>query len=523
MSMHDIEEQRLSDAVPGRGGGSGDDLRLLLLENEGAEAEQRVATPLNLLVPGRPRQRRGLLPKACTMAADVAAAVGAMTVAFSLRVLIDVGEVTPAARSRHLLLGALSLPLWIMAFRRYRLYSARHVSSRLEEVGRIVHAVAAAVLMLAGVAYILRIDVARGWLAFTFVAGVVIVTAEREVMRRTFRRLRGRGRMLRRVIVVGANAEGRGVCTTLMGDQALGYQVLGFVDDSTFPGARPAAGPPVLGRLDETLEIVDRTGATGVVIATSAIDTGVCNRLTRQLVDRGIHVELSASLQDIASERLSVRTLGRHPVVYVQPVRRGGWRAVAKRGLDIGLSATILAATLPLLIAAAVGIAISSKGPVLFRQTRVGRNGEPFEILKLRSMVAGAEHWVGDLRAHNEADGPLFKIKGDPRVTPIGRILRRFSIDELPQMWNVLRGQMSLVGPRPALPEELHGWSTELHQRLRVKPGVTGTWQVSGRSDSSFEDYSRLDLYYVDNWSLWTDLALVAKTVPALVRSRGAY
>jgi exopolysaccharide biosynthesis polyprenyl glycosylphosphotransferase len=226
---------------------------------------------------------------------------------------------------------------------------------------------------------------------------------------------------------------------------------------------------------------------------------------------------------DIVPERLFVRALGRFPVVYVEPVRRNGWRAVAKRSFDIAVSSFALVIASPLLLLTAIAVKLDSRGPVLFRQTRVGRDSAPFTVRKFRSMVADAEEKLIDLRDQNECDGPLFKIRDDPRVTRVGKVLRKTSIDELPQLWNVLRGEMSLVGPRPALPSEVAAWPDPLYQRLRVRPGITGMWQVSGRSDNSFEEYARLDLTYVDNWSLATDLAILAKTVPAVLLRRGAH
>jgi exopolysaccharide biosynthesis polyprenyl glycosylphosphotransferase len=279
----------------------------------------------------------------------------------------------------------------------------------------------------------------------------------------------------------------------------------------------------VLCSIAETLRVAQETAVSGVVVATTAVDTETSNRLARQLTDAGLHVELSSSLRDIAAERLTVRPLGRCPVIYVEPVRRSGWRAAAKRGFDITVAAVGLVATAPVLVAAAVAVKLGSKGQVLFRQERLGRNGKLFRVLKFRTMVSSAEDLIVDLRALNQADGPLFKLRDDPRVTPVGRFLRRYSIDELPQLWNVLKGEMSLVGPRPALAAEMAAWSPELHNRLRVKPGVTGMWQVSGRSNCSFAEYTRLDLYYVDNWTLWSDLAIVAKTLPTLLSGRGAY
>jgi exopolysaccharide biosynthesis polyprenyl glycosylphosphotransferase len=268
--------------------------------------------------------------------------------------------------------------------------------------------------------------------------------------------------------------------------------------------------------------LADHPGAT-VIIASSSMSNTNVNRLARDLLEDGIHVELSSTLRDISLERLTVRPLGRYPVIYLEPVNRDGWRAFAKRAFDIAGASFGLVLTSPILLIAGLAIVVDSRGPILFRQTRVGKNHVPFTLLKLRSMVADAESRLAELKEHNEADGPLFKMRLDPRVTRVGRFLRATSIDELPQLWNVLRGDMSLVGPRPAPPSEAEHWDEELAQRLRVKPGITGMWQVSGRSESNFADYTRLDLYYVDNWSLATDLALLAKTLPVVLSRRGSY
>jgi exopolysaccharide biosynthesis polyprenyl glycosylphosphotransferase len=209
--------------------------------------------------------------------------------------------------------------------------------------------------------------------------------------------------------------------------------------------------------------------------------------------------------------------------MYIEPVKRVGWRAVMKRMFDLAVATVGLVFTAPILLAAAIATKLDSPGPVFFSQERIGRNGELFRVRKLRSMVVDAEARLDDLREQSEADGPLFKMRHDPRLTRVGRFLRATSIDELPQLWNVMRGEMSVVGPRPALASEAAEWSEDLRGRLRVKPGITGMWQVNGRSSASFDDYARHDLYYVDNWSLLTDLAIVAKTVPVVLGRRGAY
>jgi lipopolysaccharide/colanic/teichoic acid biosynthesis glycosyltransferase len=199
-----------------------------------------------------------------------------------------------------------------------------------------------------------------------------------------------------------------------------------------------------------------------------------------------------------------------------------GWQAVAKRALDVLVSAIALLGVAPVLLVLLVAVRRDG-GPALFRQERVGKDGVRFTVLKLRTMVVDAESRVAELRDRNEADGPLFKLRDDPRVTPIGRFLRKTSLDELPQLLNVLRGEMSLVGPRPALPSEVDEWDAELHARLDVKPGITGRWQVSGRSDADFATYRRLDLSYVEEWSILVDLAILLRTIPTVLFARGAY
>ncbi|MDH4160686.1 MAG: exopolysaccharide biosynthesis polyprenyl glycosylphosphotransferase, partial [Actinomycetota bacterium] len=250
---------------------------------------------------------------------------------------------------------------------------------------------------------------------------------------------------------------------------------------------------------------------------------GTSNRLIRTLTENGIHVELSSTLCDIAADRLTIRPLGRFPMVYIEPIRRHGWRAVAKRVFDLSTAALLLLVTLPIQALAMLAIKLNSPGPVFFKQQRVGRDGDLFWVYKLRTMVVGAEDLLENVRHLNEANGPLFKIKDDPRITSVGHLLRKTSVDELPQLINVIKGEMSLVGPRPALPEEVAEWEPTLFNRLRVQPGITGMWQVNGRSESDEGDYGQLDLYYVDNWTLYTDVSILVRTVPAVLLQRGAH
>jgi exopolysaccharide biosynthesis polyprenyl glycosylphosphotransferase len=449
-------------------------------------------------------------------------AMVALSLALSAFVSEEVAVESGPSRWRFLVLGVATLPAWLAIMSGQRLYNVRFIGRRIDEARRIFNATFLGTMAVALAGYFAGIDVPRTRIVVLFLVVTTLVSIEREVARRIFGALRERGKLVRNVVIAGANPEGRELAAMLRTDRWLGYRVLGFVDDDPATDPEPVPGVPLLGTVSDATNILRARPGASVIVAASAIESSTTNRLARELLDRGIHVELSSTLRDIASQRLVVRPLGRFPVVYVEPIQRDGWRRTAKRSFDLALALAALVATSPLVLAAMVAIRIDSPGPVLFRQVRVGRNGRPFEVLKLRTMVQDAEARRDELLAANEADGPLFKMRDDPRITRVGRFLRKSSIDELPQLWNVVRGEMSLVGPRPALPHETEAWDPLLTQRLRVTPGITGMWQVNGRSESSFEDYTRLDLYYVDNWSLLIDLAILAKTVPVVLLRRGA-
>jgi exopolysaccharide biosynthesis polyprenyl glycosylphosphotransferase len=474
-------------------------------------------TPIVAPVPGTTHWRRRAMPKFASALADALAITFAMGIAYRLS---ETSTIVPQnAEPRYLLLAIASLPGWLAVFAKYGLYSSRRITSRTQEYRQVFHAVGVAVVTMTLIAYALKIDVARRWLVLTFVFALALVALDRELTRRVFQHIRKGGRMMRPIVIVGANAEGQAIAEMLEKQPWLGYRVLGFVDDlRATDSTRTVFGPT-----SKTKDIVLDLHATGVVVATTAIDADTCNDLARELVEAGVHVELSSTLRDVASQRLLVRPLGRYPVVCLEPVRRAGWRGAAKRAWDVALASLGLVVAAPLMALVALLIKLDSHGPVLFRQRRIGKDGELFTIYKFRTMSNDAELRLAELEAENEADGPLFKIRNDPRTTRIGKVLRRFSIDEIPQLWNVIRGEMSMVGPRPALPSEAAKWAPRLRQRLMVKPGLTGMWQVNGRSNTTFEQYERLDLYYVDNWSLITDLMIIVRTIPTLLRRKGAY
>ena len=458
--------------------------------------------------------------KVSVVGVDVLAVALAMLFAYVLTESV-LGASRNGPFASNATLGLFSLPIWLICIARCGLYRLKNVTDRLSEFRRIVRATLCSLLATASLGFALKIDASRGWLALLFCTAVIALTTGRGIVRSTLATRRRRGELLRSVLVVGGNAEALALAETLTGDPAHGYRVLGFLSDH--PLADPVAGLSILGSVGETLDVALESGASCVMIASSAVDPAIANRLVRRLGDVGIHVELSLTLRDVATRRLTMRPIGRHPILHLEPARRSGSPVAAKRCFDVVFAAVILLCATPIVLVAMASIRVDSRGPALFRQRRVGKDGKPFSVLKLRTMVQGAEALLPQLLAANEADGPLFKMRNDPRTTRIGRVLRKFSIDEIPQLWNVLRGEMSLVGPRPALPSEMERWHADLRGRLRVKPGITGVWQVSGRSNSSFDEYATLDLYYIDNWSFSADLAILLRTIPVVMMNRGAY
>lgn len=450
--------------------------------------------------------------------------------------------VTNRALSDSLPYLLLSVPIYLIAFVQQGLYLARHLTRRIDEVRRLTNAVVIGGFGTGGLIFAGQQSTSRPAVLVSAIGVFFAVAIERELIRKGLTVLREKRRVVRRVIVVGDNEEAFELAEMLQTNPSLGYEVIGYSFDghSTQGVATDEHGQPILrresdvwaasvsefapyvGPTHELLNIVKESGASGVVVATTSIDLEAANQLIRDLTREGFWVEMSSSMRDIATRRVTVRPLGRYPIMSIEPVSRRGWRAVCKRIFDITMSSLIVIGISPVLIASMIAIRVTSGSGVIFRQERVGKDGELFTVLKLRTMVKNAEDLLPELQDQNEADGPLFKMTNDPRITKVGGFLRKASIDELPQLFNVIKGDMSLVGPRPALPHEAEQWNDELRERLRVQPGITGNWQVSGRFTASFEDYQRLDLFYVDNWSFVSDMVILAKTIPAILKRNGA-
>jgi exopolysaccharide biosynthesis polyprenyl glycosylphosphotransferase len=316
------------------------------------------------------------------------------------------------------------------------------------------------------------------------------------------------------VLIVGANRLGRELAAELAGH----YQVVGYVDNGTDLGEHTDF--PHLGSIAKLEQLVHAYAIDEMIIALPANRREQVSRMIDRGFRRPVKIKLVPELSDLLPHRFEVERMGGRSYIGFTPVAPVSW---LKRAVDFALSGIAVLALAPIFIAVAIAIRLDSPGPIFYRQERVGKDGSRFRMIKFRSMRQNADRLLEELRQKNEATGPLFKMRDDPRVTRVGRILRRLSLDELPQLFNVLRGEMSLVGPRPPIPSEVAKYEEWQFGRLRAVPGITGLWQVSGRSDVPFHDMVRLDLHYIRNWSLALDLAILLRTIPAVLTSRGAY
>ena len=417
--------------------------------------------------------------------------------------------------------------IWLVTLKMLRCYDNRVLGYGADEYRRVS---VASFRLAGGVAiagYLADVGVARGFLGICFITGTVALVGTRFLARKWLHRARRRGAgWCRRVLAVGDTAHVLELVHTLRREPYAGYQVVGacIPDALLAPVPQRLGDVPVVGSFSGILDAARAAEADTVAVTGSAELTATrLRRLGWQLEGTDIDLVLAPALTDVAGPRIHTRPVAGLPLIHVEAPEFRGARKLVKGFVDRSISAVVLACALPLMIIIALAIKLDSRGPVLFRQVRVGQGGREFGVYKFRTMVTNADALLAELAARNETDGLLFKIRDDPRVTRVGRYLRKRSLDELPQLLNVLLGQMSLVGPRPPLPTEVARYDGDVARRLLVKPGITGLWQVSGRSDLPWEDGIRLDLYYVENWSLASDLTILWKTLGAVLHGRGAY
>jgi exopolysaccharide biosynthesis polyprenyl glycosylphosphotransferase len=452
------------------------------------------------------------------VAADLACAFAAGLLAVQFRFLSQ--GYRPTA---YLAITCVLPLLWTVSVLLAGGYDARFIGLGSDEYRRVLNAALSLTAGIAIASYAARLDLARGYTAVALPAATAFDLAARFLLRKRLHRLRGHGACTHRVVAAGHPGAVADLVTTLRRDKYHGLLVVAACVTEV-PGAGEVAGVPVTGDLDGIAAAVRQFGAdTVAVLSCPEMDGMRLRELAWELEKTGTDLCVAPALLDVAGPRTTIRPVAGLPLLHVDHAELTGGKQVLKGVVDRVSAALALIALAPVFLAIAVAIRTAEPGPVLFRQARVGRDGRIFTLYKFRTMRVDAEQVKARLLASNEADGALFKIRQDPRVTRVGGCLRRWSLDELPQLVNVLRGDMSLVGPRPALPEETERYGHHMRRRLAVKPGITGLWQVSGRSDLPWDEAVRLDLRYVESWSVALDLQILWKTGSAVIHGAGAY
>ncbi len=394
------------------------------------------------------------------------------------------------------------------------LYSGRPTLPRTEEISRLLSSLSITGFTIAALSALVNWPIGARDLAAGILLSIVVRSLVRGVLRDVGSRFSSADTRVP-VVIVGAGLEARDLTELIQDHPESRMQFLGIIGHERV-ATESGLAEVWLGPADRMIELMGSIGAQAAILTATGFRSEQFSKLTAELFSAGFDVHVSTGVNRLTKTRYHVRSLSHEPLVVLRHRRPTSWELATKRGLDVAAASLGLVLATPLLLITALAIKVADRGPVFFRSRRVGTNGETFEMLKFRSMTVDADAQKDQLRQLNQRTGPLFKVTADPRVTRVGRILRDTSIDELPQLVNVLRGEMSLVGPRPALPEEGSAFDDELRSRFKVRPGITGLWQVEARSNASFSAYRRLDLHYVENWSLGLDLRIILATIEQL-------
>jgi exopolysaccharide biosynthesis polyprenyl glycosylphosphotransferase len=416
--------------------------------------------------------------------------------------------------------GLVALPFWLLIFASEGLYDLDRLFWSAGELTRAVRAISTSLVALILFVYALKWDgVSRGWTTLLFLFACAFVLPERLAMRTAVLELRRRGRLSERALIVGTNDEALHLVQRLEKDSSAGLKPVGCVSED----AGCLGDLPSLGTLDDVRDLVTSHRIDTVLVASTSLPHQQLLTLFSRLRGLPLQIHLSSGLSRVLTSRVLIKEVAGVPLITVKAVALTPAKIALKRTFDLVVGALSVLLLLPVWLPVAILVKLTSRGPALYRQTRVGRGGRHFAMLKFRSMVEDADQRLDEIAHMNEADGHIFKVKNDPRLTRVGWLIRRFSIDELPQLINVLRGEMSLVGPRPPIPGEVEGYEDWHYRRFETTPGMTGLWQVSGRSKLSFDEMVTLDIFYIENWSLKFDLGIMMRTVPVVLLGWGAY
>ena len=479
------------------------------LVTAGTRTETRIASGLRYL----PTLALGI--DMVMIAASVLAAV-------MLRQVLPMSDLSDTADLN--VAGPFMIVAWLGLVAAFGSYRPQVFGAGVDEYKRIVNASLGAAAIVGIACYLLTFELSRGFFVLAFTFGIPALVSGRFLLRRSVHRARRRGALLHRVVIAGSEGHVDEIASVLRRETWLGYQVVGALTPHVGDRTTTHSGIPLLGTSRSIGQQAIDVDADVVFLAGGAFDSATeMRRLAWELEHEDIQVVIAPSVTDVSSERVSIRPVGGLPLIHLEKPRSQAAVRRAKRSFDIAATLVLLLLSAPVLAISALRIWMDDQGPILFRQTRVGRDGSRFQVLKFRTMVTNAEQLLAQLHEEQGYEGGLFKMENDPRITTPGRWLRRFSLDELPQLINVLRGDMSLVGPRPPLAHEVAQYDDDMARRLHVRPGMTGLWQVSGRSELSWSEAIRLDLYYVDNWSMVQDVTILMRTFGAVFGARGAY
>jgi exopolysaccharide biosynthesis polyprenyl glycosylphosphotransferase len=418
--------------------------------------------------------------------------------------------------NRDMVLVLLVAPVvWVAVFHSFGLYAVRHLAAP-EEFRRVFSATTLGVVVITVGSIWWEEALDRPTLALTWLVALVFELLARRIVRWHVGELRADGSLALRTLIVGTNEEAQAIRGALS-QPVRGFVPLGFVSSS----GSPSSSVPVVGTIDDLPELIRERGAECVFVASTSVSAADVFLVSRCCRLANIEMRVSANTREVLTSRVSVHQVEDLMVLAVRSAKLTGTQSALKRAFDLVISSIALVALSPLMAVIAIAVKLTSPGPVLFRQQRVTKDGRPFTVLKFRTMVTDPDRVLGDRML--DLSEPFFKMERDPRVTRVGAVLRSLSLDELPQLWNVIRGDMSLVGPRPLMVEQVEANHELLEPRHEVRAGVTGWWQINGRSEVDAQDALKMDLFYIENWSLALDVYVLLKTVGVVLGRKGAY
>ncbi|NOU92956.1 exopolysaccharide biosynthesis polyprenyl glycosylphosphotransferase [Paenibacillus sp. LMG 31456] len=410
--------------------------------------------------------------------------------------------------------------IYIYFMYRYKIFRFRSQSGLADEIFKVAKAYSVSLLITIGVSFLLKYtDLSRIVIASYWIAAIISSSIVRSIKRFIYIKLAKEGILSKNVVIVGAGKFGKSLMEELSTYKYLGYHIIGFVDDNEQDDFEQYKNLGPISKLNEIL----KNNLIEEIIITIPSERELVNKLITDLRKLDINIKIIPDLYNLVMSTVQIGNINSLPVVTLVKTPMRGLGLFAKRIMDIIAASILIIFISPIYVLTAIAIKLDSKGSIIYKQQRIGRNGKTFSMLKFRSMVSDADVLLKKLKNKNEIDGIAFKMKDDPRITKVGKFIRKYSIDELPQLFNVLIGNMSLVGPRPPLPHEVERYGDWEWRRLEVLPGITGLWQVSGRSDLSFQQWMSLDIYYIENWSIAFDIKILMKTIPVVLKGEGAY